>query len=78
MIDSKQIKQIKKLSERNGRVITKVSRDAGQRFINNPQTKLTKTLKSGCRYNVFDEAGKVKMFEMIYLEETKEYFVCVN
>ena len=76
MENLKKIKQIKKLTERSGKKIIKVSKFAGEKFINNPLTKVTKELLSGRRYNVFDEAGTEKIFEMIYLKETKEYFVC--
>lgn len=76
MIELKQIKQIKKLTERNGKNILKVSTFAGEKFVNNPNTKLTKKLTSGFRYNVFNESGTEKMFEMIFLIETNGYYVC--
>lgn len=76
MIELKQIKQIKKLTERDGKNILKVSNFAGQKFANNPNTKITKKLKSGFRYNMYNELGTDKMFEMIFLTETNGYYVC--
>lgn len=74
MIELTHIKQIKKLTERNGKNILKVSKSAGEKFVE--KAKITKILTSGYRYNVFNESGTEKMFEMIFLIETNGYYVC--